>query len=78
MSEKNALEEMSVHEIISEAVQRERELVRFYEEALPHVGYDAHSLFSRLLEESNGRMKLLGEKGREIMIQKKMTEAMAD
>jgi rubrerythrin len=78
MPGKRAFKEQSVHDIISEAVRRERENARFYEEALPHVSYDAHSLFTQLLAETQEHMRLLGEKGRELMIQKKMTEAMAD
>ena len=78
MRELSILQECSVADIIREGVRMEQELLRFYEESLPQVGYDVRPLFMHLVEDSRRNLRLLGEKGRELKLMQQLTEPIAD
>ena len=70
--------EMAVDELMAEAIRIEKEALRFYRSALPHVEHDAHHLFCRLIGESEQRIRLLTESRTDLRNLRELAGAIAD
>ena len=74
----DTLMDLSVDQLLNEALQKEGELLSFYERLLPHSDYDVHQLFEQMVEGTIGRMKRLEEMRRNLAELRILTEPMAD
>ena len=70
--------QMSVEEMIQEALQRERDLLKFYHEILPGVGYESLSLMTSLCAQQEARIDQLQKLLSEIQELRELTGSIAD
>lgn len=78
MTKKKTLSQMSVDEIIDEAVRRERALMEFYHYTLCEVGPDACDQMKKLVSQQEERIHLLEKLRDEVNEQRNLTIAIAD
>jgi hypothetical protein len=72
------LDELTMRELIGEAIRNEVELLNFYAAAVPVAGYDIQGLFRKFEDETRGRLKALEEKAGEVVLLGELTEPIAD
>ncbi|MEK7263668.1 MAG: hypothetical protein AAB071_04060 [Bacteroidota bacterium] len=72
------LSELSIDEIINEAILREQNLRSFYEEAIHEVGQDTYHHLERLLLQQHTRIELLEQLRDDILCVREMTGEIAD
>jgi hypothetical protein len=78
MLKQKTTSQMSVEELIQEALQRERDLLEFYIEILPSVGYESMTLITCLCEQQKERIARLRNLLTEIHELRELTSAIAD
>lgn len=69
---------MSVEELIDETVRREQDLLKFYDEILPVVGYESMTVMAHLCEQQKERIGQLQGLLAEIHELRELTSAIAD
>ena len=78
MNNESPLALMTVDEIVSEAICRERMLKTFYEQAMPEVGRDARLLMGSLCSQHTERITQLESLLDEIADLRELTTPIAD
>jgi hypothetical protein len=78
MHKHTSLPELSVDEIINEAILREQNLRAFYEEAVHEVGQETYHHLERLLLQQHTRIELLEQLRNDILCIREMTGEIAD
>ncbi len=69
---------MSVDEILDKAIEREREAMAFYEQAMVEVGPDARLLMMRLMAQQEERIRELETLRDELKEMRELTAPIAD
>jgi rubrerythrin len=75
---KNQFSQMTIEEVIEEALRREHHLVAFYQSLLGEVGDDALPLMNKLLRAHKEHFLALQELEEEVRLHRDMTIAMVD
>ncbi len=75
---KKQFSQMSMQEVLEEALQREEQIIAFYDSLLSEVGDEARPLLNCLLQSHRQHSDALREFEDEIALRRDMTLAMAD
>ena len=75
---KKQYSQMTVEELIEEALRREHHLITFYQSLLGEIGIDAQPLMEKLLHAHWEHFRALQELEEEVGVRRDMTIAMAD
>lgn len=75
---KKQYSQMTVEEVIEEALRREHHLITFYQSLLGEIGLDAQPLMNKLLQAHKDHFLALQELEEEVGVRRDMTIAMVD
>lgn len=78
MLKRESVPQMSVEDLIQESLRRENDLLKFYHEILPGVGYESLSLMTSLCEQQEARIAQLRNLLSEIQELRELTGSIAD
>ncbi|MBS4029729.1 MAG: hypothetical protein KGZ58_13965 [Ignavibacteriales bacterium] len=70
--------ELSIDEILSEAMKREKQMLDFYQTEMHEVGYDAQSTFIKFFVQQEHRIQELQELAENIRIIRELTGEISD